>query len=187
MKNLLFISFLLLNINSLYSQYRTYNLTDLKNNLIKLEENSEVKLNQYNYYIKVKKGRTKINVRNTYDISKSLVIAQINEGEEYDVTKEAILEDNIFLINKSFWENEYWLNGRYKRNPRIKFIKGMKLNNIYLFSNGDYLADLIYNKDKETYSLRIPLSYVEKKSNSKWFYIALLEGWVLSDFCDILF
>ena len=106
MKNLLIISFLLLNINNLYSQYRTYNLTDLKNNLIKLEENSEVKLNQYNYYIKVKKGRTKINVRNTYDISKSLVIAQINEGEEYDVTKEAILEDNIFLINKSFWEKK---------------------------------------------------------------------------------
>jgi len=189
MKNLLFISFLLLNINNLYSQYRTYNLTDLKNNLIKLEENSEVKLNRYNYYIKVKKGRTNINVRNTYDISKSKVIGQIHENEEFEVTKEAILENNVYLINKSFWENEYWLNGRYKRNQSIKFIEGMKLNNIYLFPNGDYFADLIYDKgaNKKTYSLRISSNYVEKKTNSKWFYITLLEGWVLSDFCDILF
>ena len=66
------------------------------------------------------------------------------------------------------------------------YFKGLKLNNIFIYNNGDIQADLNYNVNgkKETYNLRIPERFIEKKSSSKWYYIDLIEGWILSDFSD---
>ena len=74
-----------------------------------------------------------------------------------------------------------------KTAKKIKFIKGLKLNNSYSYSNGDFFAELSYNisDKKEIYTLRIPNEYVEIKQKSNWYYLDLIEGWVLSDFCDI--
>ena len=74
-----------------------------------------------------------------------------------------------------------------KTRPAIKFIKGLKLGNTYKYSNGDYFAELTYNirQNKEVYTLRIPERYVKVKESSEWYYLDLLEGWILSDFCEI--
>ena len=74
-----------------------------------------------------------------------------------------------------------------KTAKKIKFIKGLKLNNSYSYSNGDFFAELSYNisDKKEIYTLRITNEYVEIKQKSNWYYLDLIEGWVLSDFCDI--
>ena len=137
--------------------------------------------------IKIQSGRTQVNVRNTYEISKSKVIAQVNGDEFYFVSKTAKINDNLLILEKDFISNDYFLNGIKKTRPAIKFIKGLKLGNTYKYSNGDYFAELTYNirQNKEVYTLRIPERYVKVKESSEWYYLDLLEGWILSDFCEI--
>ena len=102
------------------------------------------------------------------------------------MSKTAKINDNLLILEKDFVSNDYYLNGIKKR-PAIKFIKGLKLGNTYKYSNGDYFAELTYNirQNKEVYTLRIPERYVKVKESSEWYYLDLLEGWILSDFCEI--
>mgnify|MGYP001280565824 FL=1 len=139
------------------------------------------------FRIIIKKGKTKVNVRNTFKIEKSKVIAQVNENEVYNCSKIANFNNDIYITSNDFNSNNYTLNGIKKYEANTKFIKGLKLNNIFIYNNGDVQADLNYNVNgkKETYNLRIPKRFIEKKSSSKWYYIDLIEGWILSDFSNI--
>jgi|TARA_B110000967_G_C18895681_1_gene570470 hypothetical protein len=148
--------------------------------------NSEVTIENKKFKIIIKKDKTKVNVRNTFKIEESKVIAQVNENEVYSCSKIASLNNDIYITSNGFNSYNYTLNGIKKYGPNTKFIKGLKLNNIFIYNNGDIQADLNYNVNgkKETYNLRIPERFIEKKSSSKWYYIDLIEGWILSDFSD---
>ena len=152
-----------------------------------IENNPVYKIFDTNLKVNIQSKRTQINVRNTYKLRKSKVIAQVNGDERYNVTKIAeISGSELLILGKDFISNDYYLNG-IKKKKKIKFIKGLKLNNSYSYSNGDFFAELTYNisDKKEIYTLRIPNEYVEIKQKSSWYYLDLIEGWVLSDFCDI--
>ena len=138
--------------------------------------------------VTIQSGRTQVNVRNTYKIRRSKVIAQVNGDESYNVSKIAqILGNELLILDKDFISNNYYLNGIKRTGKKVKFIKGLKLNNTYTYPNGDFFAELSYNirNKKEIYTLRIPKDYVEIKQKSNWYYLDLLEGWILSDFCII--
>ena len=163
-------------------------VSDVRYYLNPIENKPIYKIFDTKLKVNIQSKRTQINVRNTYKLSKSKVIAQVNGDERYNVTKIAeISGSELLILGKDFISNDYYLNGIKKTAKKIKFIKGLKLNNSYSYSNGDFFAELSYNisNKKEIYTLRIPNEYVKIKQKSKWYYLDLIEGWVLSDFCDI--
>jgi len=165
-----------------YSQ----SISDVRYNLEPVIYETEYEIFDKMFNITIQSGRTQVNVRNTYEIDKSKVVAQVNGDEDYFVTKTAEIKENLLILNYDFTTGDYYLNGVKKSGPRVKFIKGLRLSEAYKYSNGDYFAELTYNirKKKETYTLRIPKRYVKVKESSKWYYIELLDGWILSDFCS---
>ena len=169
--------------NQLYSQ----SISDIRAYLDPVFSETEYELFEGKFEIKIQSKRTQVNVRDTYQISKSKVIAQVNGDESFLVTKTARINENLLILNQDFISGDYFLNGRKKSSPKIKFIKDSRLGNIYRYSNGDYFAELTYNirQNKEVYTLRIPKRYVKVKQSSEWYYLDLLEGWILSDFCEI--
>ena len=183
MKKIILIFLFFYSVNIIYSQ----TVSEVRNYLDPISSEIEFELYDGKFNIKIQSGRTQVNVRNTYENSKSRVIAQVNGDEYYFVSKTAKINDNLLILEKDFISNDYYLNGVKKISPAIKFIKGLKLGNTYKYSNGDYFAELTYNisKNKEVYTLRIPKRYVKVKKSSEWYFLDLLEGWILSDFCEI--
>ena len=181
-QTLLIFSFLI-TVNIFYSQ----SISDMRAYLDPVFSETEYELFEGKFEIKIQSKRTQVNVRNTYEIAKSRVIAQVNGDERFLVTKTAKINENLLILNEDFISDDYFLNGRKKSRPKISFIKGLRLGNTYRYSNGDYFAELIYNirQNKEVYTLRIPKRYVKVKQSSEWYYLELLEGWILSDFCEI--
>ena len=179
---LLIFSFVI-TINVLYSQ----SISDMRSYLDPIYAETEYELFDSQFNIKIQSKRTQVNVRDTYQIAMSKVIAQVNGDENFLVTKTARINENLLILNQDFISDDYFLNGRKKSSQKIKFIKGLRLGNTYRFSNGDYFAELTYNirKNKEVYTLRIPKRYVTVRKSSQWYYLDLLEGWILSDFCEI--
>ena len=169
--------------NQLYSQ----SISDIRAYLDPVFSETEYELFESKFEIKIQSRRTQVNVRDTYEIAKSRVIAQVNGDERFLVTKTAKINENLLILNEDFISDDYFLNGRKKSRPKIRFIKGLRLGNTFRYSNGDYFAELTYNirQNKEVYTLRIPRRYVKVKQSSEWYYLELLEGWILSDFCEI--
>lgn len=180
---ILVLFFSLLVISNIHSQ----SVSEIRYYLDPISSETAFELYDSKFNVKIQSGRTQVNVRNTYEISKSKVIAQVNGDEYYFVSKTAKINDNLLILEKDFVSNDYYLNGIKKTGPAIKFIKGLKLGNTYKYSNGDYFAELTYNirQNKEVYTLRIPKSYIKLKKSSEWYFLDLLEGWILSDFCEI--
>ena len=168
-------------------QLHPQSISEIRAYLDPVFSETEYELFEGKFEIKIQSKRTQVNVRDTYQISKSKVIAQVNGDENFLVTKTARINENLLILNEDFISGDYFLNRRKKNSPKIKFIKDSRLGNIYRYSNGDYFAELTYNirQNKEVYTLRIPKRYVKVKQSSEWFYLDLLEGWILSDFCEI--
>lgn len=182
MKNNISIAFFLF-----YCIVHSQSISDIRAYLDPVFSETEYELFEGKFQIKIQSKRTQVNVRNTYEIAKSRVIAQVNGDERFLVTKTAKINENLLILNEDFISDDYFLNGRKKSRPKIRFIKGLRLGNTFRYSNGDYFAELIYNirQNKEVYTLRIPRRYVKVKQSSEWYYLELLEGWILSDFCEI--
>ena len=180
---LLIFSFLI-NVNIFYSQ----SISEVRYYLDPIKTDPIYSIANAKLGVTIQSGRTQVNVRNTYKIRRSKVIAQVNGDESYNVSKIAqILGNELLILDKDFISNNYYLNGIKRTGKKVKFIKGLKLNNTYTYPNGDFFAELSYNirNKKEIYTLRIPKDYVEIKQKSNWYYLDLLEGWILSDFCII--
>ena len=151
------------------------------------------------FSIKIKDGKTRINVRDTYDIANSQVITQVSENESYSVVEIAIVNSNLLTIKNDFITKPIAVNGSLTNNSsNFTFSKGLKLDNIYennersvvedsSFSN-TYLADLVINvgkADQTTYTVIVPKELVLLSTNTIWYKLYEKNGWILSDFCSI--
>lgn len=151
------------------------------------------------FSIKIKDGKTRINVRDTYDIANSQVITQVSENESYSVVEIALVNSNLLTLKNDFITKPIAVNGSLTNNSsNFTFSKGLKLDNIYennkrsvvedsSFSN-TYLADLVINvgtADQTTYTVIVPKELVLLSDNTIWYKLYEKNGWILSDFCSI--
>ena len=151
------------------------------------------------FSIKIKDGKTRINVRDTYDIANSQVITQVSENESYSVVEIALVNSNLLTLKNDFITKPIAVNGSLTNNSsNFTFSKGLKLDNIYennersvvedsSFSN-TYLADLVINvgkADQTTYTVIVPKELVLLSANTIWYKLYEKNGWILSDFCSI--
>ena len=168
------------------------------------ESLGSINRNQFNVFpqdfsIKIKDGKTRINVRDTYDIANSQVITQVSENESYSVVEIALVNSNLLTIKNDFITKPIAVNGSLTNNSsNFTFSKGLKLYNIYennkrsvvedsSFSN-TYLADLVINvgkADQTTYTVIVPKELVLLSANTIWYKLYEKNGWILSDFCSI--
>lgn len=171
------------------------------NNYERLESISRDKFNVFpqDFSIIIKEGKTRINVRDTYDIANSQVVTQVSENENYSVVEIALVNSNLLTLRNDFITNPIAVNGSLTNNStNVTFSKGLKLDNIYennkisvvedsSFSN-TYLADLAINvgkPDQTTYTIIVPKELVTFSDNTIWYKLYEKNGWILSDFCSI--
>ena len=171
------------------------------NNYERLESISRDKFNVFpqDFSIIIKEGKTRINVRDTYDIANSQVISQVSENESYSVVEIALVNSNLLTLRNDFITKPIAINESLTNNStNFTFSKGLKLDNIYennkrsvvedsSFSN-TYLADLVINVgklDQTTYTIIVPKELVLFSDNTIWYKLYEKNGWILSDFCSI--
>jgi len=167
-----------------------------------LSQNSSSGVDNDLFSINIKADKFKINVRNTYDLPNSYVLTQVSENEFFTVSKKITLISELLTLNNDLTTNPIAVDGQTGQFGPVTFSKGMKLDNIYETENysrdiyGDYgvnrgssyLADLLINvgqPDEIKYTIAINKSSVNRKQNSNWYYLNELNGWILSDFCDV--
>ena len=167
-----------------------------------LSQNSSSGVDNDLFSINIKAGKFRINVRNTYDLPNSYVLTQVSENEFFTVSKKTTLISELLTLNNDLTTNPIAVDGQIGPFGPVTFSKGMKLDNIYETENysrdiyGDYvanrgssyLADLLINvgqPDEIKYTIAINKSSVNRKQNSNWYYLNELNGWILSDFCDV--
>ncbi|MDB9712633.1 SH3 domain-containing protein, partial [Flavobacteriaceae bacterium] len=167
-----------------------------------LSQNSSSGVDNDLFSINIKAGKFRINVRNTYDLPNSYVLTQVSENEFFTVSKKITLISELLTLNNDLTTNPIAVDGQTGQFDPVTFSKGMKLDNIYETENysfdiyGDYganrgssyLADLLINvgqPDEIKYTIAINKSSVNRKQNSNWYYLNELNGWILSDFCDV--
>mgnify|MGYP000156007275 CR=1 FL=1 len=109
----------------------------LNSQIGQFNEQLEYNRNQFNVFpqdfsIKIKDGKTRINVRDTYDIANSQVITQVSENESYSVVEIALVNSNLLTIKNDFITKPIAVNGSLTNNSsNFTFSKGLKLYNIY--------------------------------------------------------
>ena len=91
-------------------------VSDVRYYLNPIENKPIYKIFDTKLKVNIQSKRTQINVRNTYKLSKSKVIAQVNGDERYNVTKIAeISGSELLILGKDFISNDYYLNGIKKK------------------------------------------------------------------------
>ena len=150
------------------------------------------------FSVNIKDGKFKINVRNTYNLPNSYVLSQVSENEFFTISKKVTLISELLTLNKDLTVSPIAVDGQMGKFGQVTFSEGMKLNNIYEsesythlindYNMTYYLADLQINvgqPDETKYTIAISKENINRKQNSNWFYLNELNGWILSDFCDV--
>ena len=118
MKNSISIAFFLF-----YCIVHPQSISDIRAYLDPVFSETEYELFEGKFEIKIQSKRTQVNVRNTYEIAKSRVIAQVNGDERFLVTKTAKINENLLILNEDFISDDYFLNGRKKIGQKLASLK----------------------------------------------------------------
>ena len=167
-------------------------------NKLVLSQSGLTRTNYDLFSVNIKDGKFRINVRNTYDLTNSYVLSQVSENEFFTVSKKITLTSELLTLNKDLTVSPIAVDGQIGKFAQVTFSKGIKLNNIYESESYThlindyymtyYLADLQINvgqPDETKYTIAISKENINRKQSSTWFYLNELNGWVISEFCDV--
>lgn len=145
---------------------------------IQISEDEQEEINSLvSFKIKIKDKKKYINVRKS-PVNGS-VINQVSEKERYTVTNVYKTDEPLYLLNKKMTLED--VNNGIK----IEKPKNFKLNNVIIFDEDTYLAELV-NTDETINKVYIKISDVSISYN-EWYFLEEINGWIFSAFCDRLY